>query len=509
MSKPRLQPYIYGTLSGICTATAFITPNTIFSSCLGWIAVAALVLLMRLSNRPYLDTYIAGIVANAAGFYWLYFTIGDFGGFSALEALSIYALFVLVSSIQFPVFALLYRYLPAFVDTWGIRAATAWVFTETVPIRIFPWNYGHTQLSFSAFAQSADLAGSLLISFMMFWVVESAFKIFAFSERRKQLWVPLALMIVLIVYGYQRIAYISALKPPQQEVAIVQANISTEEKHNIKFFLENFDSYVRLSKAVAKSNRLIVWPESTLMQWVYASVGSTKNDPRLPDLGTGISYLVGALTFDSKKQLFNSALPIYQDGTVPYPYHKQVLMPFGEYVPLVSVFPWLRNLVINETDFTPGDGVVVFRYPITNDQGKVNFVKVSPLICYEDVMPELSRQATLAGADLLINITNDAWFGKSAAPYQHHLIASFRAIENRRTLIRSTNSGLSAIVNPLGETIAQIPIFSEGTALASVDLLDEMTVYTLYGYSIWWILAVLSLVFTLIGMVREDNKQHE
>src|SRR5262249_39140144 len=150
----------------------------------------------------------------------------------------------------------------------------------------------------------------------------------------------------------------------------------------------------------------------------------------------------------------------------------------------------------------------VFKYPMTNAEGKMNYVKVAPLICYEDIMPELSRQAALNGADLLVNITNDAWFGKSAAPFQHHLIASFRAIENRRFLIRSTNSGLSAVINPLGETVAQIPIFSEGTVLATVGLLDEMTVYTLYGYSIWWMLAVFSLVFTLIGIVREDNKSN-
>ena len=100
------------------------------------------------------------------------------------------------------------------------------------------------------------------------------------------------------------------------------------------------------------------------------------------------------------------------------------------------------------------------------EDGTPYTLKVAPLVCYEDTVPALARKATLGGSELLVNITYDTWFGRSAAPHEHHLIAAFRAIENRRFLVRATNSGLSAVVDPLGRTIARLPVFSEGTLAA-------------------------------------------
>src|SRR5205823_318489 len=121
-------------------------------------------------------------------------------------------------------------------------------------------------------------------------------------------------------------------------------------------------------------------------------------------------------------------------------------------------------------------------------------LKVAPLICYEDTVPALAREATQKGAELLVNITSDSWFGRSLAPYQHHLIAAFRAIENRRFLIRATSTGLSAVVDPLGRTIARIPAFAEGTTAANVDLLKYRSAYTEYVRERpWWVLLAVSL----------------
>ena len=125
-------------------------------------------------------------------------------------------------------------------------------------------------------------------------------------------------------------------------------------------------------------------------------------------------------------------------------------------------------------------------------------IKVSPLICYEDVIANPSRESTKLNAELLVNITNDGWFGDTVAPYQHNLIASFRAIENRRFLIRSTNTGLTAIINPVGQTVHKLAPFSEGTLLAKVHLMSYMTLYTLYiGDGFAWLIVVLTLTFTV------------
>jgi apolipoprotein N-acyltransferase len=130
--------------------------------------------------------------------------------------------------------------------------------------------------------------------------------------------------------------------------------------------------------------------------------------------------------------------------------------------------------------------------------GKVSTLKVAPLICYEDTVPALARKASRKGAELLVNITSDSWFGRTLAPHQHHLIAAFRAIENRRFLIRATNTGLSGVVDPLGRTIASIPPFAEGTATAQVTPLTYHSAYTNgIGDRPWWTLLVVSLVSTV------------
>ena len=121
--------------------------------------------------------------------------------------------------------------------------------------------------------------------------------------------------------------------------------------------------------------------------------------------------------------------------------------------------------------------------------GTAYTLKVAPLICYEDTVPRPAREAALGGAELLVNLTYDTWFGRSAAPHEHHLIAAFRAIENRRFLVRATNTGLSAVVDPLGRTIARLPAFSEGAVAAKVVLLDDRTLYARFVRERpWWAL---------------------
>lgn len=176
---------------------------------------------------------------------------------------------------------------------------------------------------------------------------------------------------------------------------------------------------------------------------------------------------------------FNSALAVYQNGTVPLPYHKRILMPFGEYMPFSETFPWIQDLNPLAAGFTPGSEQTVFSFPMQHNSIE-KIVRVAPLICYEDVLPSLSREAVQMKAHLLVNLTNDAWFGKSHASRQHHQIAAFRAVENSRFLLRGTNTGLTSIVDPLGQTTAQLPVYSEGNIIADVLLLENNTLFTRY-----------------------------
>jgi apolipoprotein N-acyltransferase len=174
-------------------------------------------------------------------------------------------------------------------------------------------------------------------------------------------------------------------------------------------------------------------------------------------------------------------------------------MPFGEYTPLGGIFPWLKELNGMAGEFSAGKSAVVFQYPL--DGAAEEKLKVSPLICYEDIVPSLSREAVQEGAEILVNLTNDAWFGNTVAPHQHHLIASFRSIENHRYLLRSTNTGLTAIVDPVGRTVGSLPPYSEGVLRSEVIPFDNRTIYSVFGDRMWWIMVFLTLTSSFVTRV--------
>src|SRR5262249_50707727 len=179
----------------------------------------------------------------------------------------------------------------------------------------------------------------------------------------------------------------------------------------------------------------------------------------------------------------------------------------GETIPLASYFPWLKGLNARAGVFSAGMEATVFEYPMRRPDGTVSTLRVAPLICYEDTVPALAREATQKGAELLVHITSDSWFGRTLAPHQHHLIAAFRAIENRRFLIRATNTGLSAVVDPLGRTIARIPPFSEGTVTAMVRPLSYRSAYTDWvGDRPWWGLLAVRVVGVMVRQSRRRRR---
>jgi apolipoprotein N-acyltransferase len=494
MIKPsNYRAYTYAALSALCVAAAWLLPGGRAGALLGWAGVLATVLLARSCRSAYLPVYLSGAITNALGFFWLTATISDFGGFNTLLTALIFLLFVTLSAVQYLIFAFIQRNLPEIFDRWALSTACAWVVSEVAAVRIFPWHMGHTQIAFLPFVQIAALGGSQLVSFMMFWLSESLLRRLLLREANPRMWLAPLCFAAGLLYGLHRLETLSAAPGRAQEVAVVQANITVAQKHNVKFFKENTARYVALTKKIAERGKhvLAIWPETVLTEWVPDSVGRVENDPRLPYFGDKLSLLLGALTYQSRTKLFNSALAVFSDGSVPEPYHKRVLMPFGEYMPLAGLFPWLNQLNPGAAAFRAGETAVVFHYPMRADSGESYFFKVSPLICYEDVVQGLAREAVQAGAEVLVNLTNDAWFGRTAAPEQHHLIAAFRAIENGRFLVRSTNSGLTAVVAPSGATLARIAPFEEKVLMTRVLALDHKTPYNHLGNIPWWCLAAL------------------
>lgn len=491
--------YFLACLSALSTSFAWWNPGTHSSSLLGWIGVAFLVACVRSATLSYRAMLLHGIICNLLGFYWLFHTIRDFGGFGTPLAALVFAMFVLLSANQQLLFLFIFKRLPRSFHDARVATALAWVSAEFLAIRIFPWSLAHTQIAFQEFVQFADVLGVSGLTFLLLWASDGLYCFFAERRLRPSNLLPLIIFGLVVVYGATSIPRYHHGSAEPVRVALVQGNVTVQEKHDMKYFTLNLERYRQLSEGVAKPGMLIVWPETVINKFISDGVRNVLDEPRLPFVGPGTSFLVGALTFESQTRYFNSAVPIFDNGTVGRSYHKQILMPFGEFTPFSATFPWLKELNQTAADFTPGSEVNVFRYQ-SNAEGTRSFT-VSPLICYEDVVPSLARQASAGGAEILVNLTNDAWFGDTVAPYQHNLIASFRAIENRRWLLRATNAGLTTIISPHGETVAALPPFREGVLEYDINAENTQTLYTRY-FGAWFDIAVsaLTLLAAVVGL---------
>lgn len=453
---------------------AWLNPGTSVGAALGWTAVAFFSVAGQISHHRIRRFFTAGIFAYIGGFHWLSGTIRDFGGFPTLPTFAIFMLFASVSAIQFAIFAFMRGRAVPWMNRWGLALPLSWLIAHQFWIKLFPWNFGHTQLGFPVFAQLAGITGVSGITFMMFWVVESICNRSVVTLKAK----ILALAVFMMTLGYGIWVQDSLQKviatSPNLSTVLIQGNVSLQEKHNQTYFTINRENYLKTSALVSQRDTLIIWPESVITDSVPTSVAHVKDSSLLPFIGDGSALLVGALTRETPWIYHNSSLLIRPDGTLDEPYHKIILLPFGEYMPFSEFSQWLRDLNGPFVQLTPGTIPRVLSFITSTGQS----VQLSPLVCYEDILPALGKIATQLGAQVLINQTNDAWFGDTVAPYQHHMIASFRAIENRRYLLRSTNTGLTAVVDPTGRTLASLLPYTESVLPMEISLLTYRSSYT-------------------------------
>jgi apolipoprotein N-acyltransferase len=192
----------------------------------------------------------------------------------------------------------------------------------------------------------------------------------------------------------------------------------------------------------------------------------------------------------------NSAYLLRSDGIVAGRYDKVHLVPYGEYVPLRQLFPFIGKLVAGVGDFRSGKGFV----PLVSDGRRFGV-----LICYEGIFPEAARDYKRNRADLLVNITNDAWFGRTSAPYQHLSMTVFRAIENRLYLVRAANTGVSAVIDPTGVILSRTGVFERTVLKGEVKFIDEKTFYAAYGDLFVYLCGLLLILNDFIQKRRRSH----
>lgn len=481
-----LYPWLTSIIGALLLVSAWHYPGTSLSAALCWSSIALLFTTLNHKGKTLLPIYFAGVVSYLGGFSWLLNTIRDFGGIPTLPALAIFLLFASASAVQFAIWGFCFKNLPDWCSRYGLKTAVSWLIAHHFWIKIFPWDFGHTQIAFEPFAQLAGILGVTGITFIMMWVSE------ALCARRalSALALPLALLTLAasVVYGVAIKEEILALRPNSITTVMVQGNLTLHRADGITYTSVNRDSYLRSSARYAERDTLIIWPESSITDLNPDLARHVTETKSLPFFRDGSIFLVGGITGNDRSQLFNSSILIRADGSLDTPYHKMILMPFGEYTPFSRWLPWLKEINHTAGDFVSGSSVGVLSYKLSDGRN----VKLSPLICYEDIVPGLAREASAKGAEILINQTNDVWFGDTVAPYQHHIIASFRAIENRRFLLRSTNTGVTAVVDPLGRTLAQLLPYTEAVLPMEISLIDYKSFFTQVPIpTIWLVLASL------------------
>ncbi len=437
---------------------------------------------------------ITGAATIALGFHWLVYTIHVFGGVNYALAALAFALFVACSAIPFVVFAALVRLCGT--GPLGLLPSAFWVAVEFWFPNLFPWYLATSQTLFTSLNQSADLVGHYGTTFVLLWCGTALYRVLRArrgeDNMRPAAWSAGAACVLLgacMVYGQARLVQVdSAVKAaPKLDVAVVQGNISIERKGKAAFLKTNQKAYRELSTKSADAD-LVIWPESAVEKWLPERAGRIPAEllpARHPHM------ILGAISYRERPgnrfRKYNSAFAVSPAGTVLGRYHKRVLLAFGEYVPLASVIGGLPGMPPIGEGFTRGRIESAFTLP----QG----ARVAPLICYEDLMPELSRRFVRdQRANLLVNLTNDAWYGRTVAPWQHARLARWRSLETRRSLVRATNTGVTTVIGPAGRMSAPLPLFEEGVLTATVPLLEMETAYVRYGDWFAWLMSLTTAV---------------
>lgn len=439
---------------------------------------------------------VAGIFTNIPAFYWLVYTMHVFGGFPYPVSAFFYVCLSAYTSCQFVLFALgMHRLGPG---PLGLSAPLLWVPLEFLYPQIFPWRLANSQFPVPVLTQIGDVTGPFGLSFAMAWFAAGLAQFLRDRRRRAPLIAACASVAAIAAYGAMRMPVIQAAvdAAPPVRVGLVQGNVGIVEKSDATYFEVNVEKYRELSLPLQDDVDLLIWPETVAQWWVPGNVERLEGkDNPFPELRRHLIY--GGLGYDRNAageiEKHNSAFLLGPGGELLGRYDKRILMPFGEYMPGASLIPALAELSPQTGDFTPGRRVVTLDVP-----GKV---RVAPLICYEDVPADLARAMTRAGAEALLTMFNDAWFGATAAPYEHEALALWRAIENRRYFLRAGNAGVTGVIDPLGRVVGRLGLFTEETMRAEIRPLRIRTFYTEHGDVFAWAV-VAAAAAALLGRWR-------
>jgi len=479
-------------LSGLLLAAAFPRPD-IYP--LAWVGLIPMLMVMH--RRPFAAGFTAGVFFFSAVLYWLNIVMTTYGGLQTFFSLLAY-LFLVV-------------YLAAYIGTvtWlacRLKDVLKLPYLATVPflwvafeylrgtlLTGFPWALlGYSQHNFSTAIQSADVTGVYGVSFLL--VSVNCTIAWMITEPRNRLaWLGLGIVLLMtgthLGYGTWRNSQPVEQRDNKLRVALIQGNIDQAQKWVAENRQATIDRYKALStQALQQPSDLLIWPEAATPFFVQDDSGPAQQVLSLPE-ELNVPLLFGSPAYhqldDGRYEYFNSAFLLSEEGRTLGRSDKVHLVPFGEYVPLGRLLSFIDKLVVGVGDFSQGQ---IRPLALNNNN-------IGVLICYEAIFPHLARDYVRKGSRLLVNLTNDAWFGRSSAPYQHLAMVKFRAIENRIWLARAANTGISAFISPGGRVVAASPLFQPFSLNGVIGLGAETTFYTRFGDLFAYVCLGLSFAF--------------
>lgn len=501
------RPGLLAIFSGILIALSFPNPNISF---LAWISLIPLLIALEESTpkTAFRLGMTCGITGYALILYWLNIVFTKYGHIPWSVSIPIYLMLVIWLALFYGASTWIAR----LGESAGIKSAftlpIAWVafdFIRSFLFSGFSWAMlGHSQFRTLPLIQIADLAGVYGITLL---IVLSNIVIYRAVRAVSGTTIPypvksalllLLLLILTLYYGFSCLNESQIVTGKPFKVALIQGNIPQDVKWSPEFRELTVDSYDRLSReaAIKGGVDLIVWPESAVP---FFFQDEPLQAERLRVLARDLNayLLFGSPAHElrnGKNTYLNSAFMLSPKGETIGRADKLHLVPLGEYIPFGNLLTFINKLVVGIGDFAPGEQAIVL------DAGGI---KLGVQVCYEIIFPELARRYVNAGARVLVAITNDAWFGRSSAPYQHLAIATFRAVETRTPLIRAANTGVTAIVDKNGHISTMTGLFVEAYRTGEVQPGSGQSLYLKIGDSAAWLCVLLTAGIFLFVRLKQ------
>jgi apolipoprotein N-acyltransferase len=512
--EARALPGVWAALCAVlCGVLYFLAFPGIDCWPLGFVALIPLRLALvgQTPKRAFWLGWLSGLTMITLGFYWMVDMMKQFSGFSAPICMLLLTIVNAFESGRMGLFAWLFaRGEQRFPKHSGLLWLSALVTSElTFPVLFF-WSFGAVLHNIPVFTQVAELGGvfavTLVVAAANFGLSE--FLVARIERRPVNVRGALAYLLVPVIaglYGLLRIHQVDArvAAAPKAEIGLVQANMSLTEKRQRHD--EGMLRHMRATEEMTAKQHLdlVIWSETSVMGAMLED-DAARIVPRAFAARLHVPLLFGAVlvkpvTDAREYAYFNSALITDDRGQVHGRYDKQELVPFSEHMPLGRELPSLYEISPNSGKFEPGE---------LNEPLPLGEHRIATLICNDDVMPALGNRVTHdTNTDLLANLTNDAWFGDTTEPWIHLALASFRAIEHRRFFIRSTNSGVSAFIDPVGRVLSTTETFKQQTLVHQIAWLKGRTVYEALGDWPYWIPGLFAVYAAFSGRPRREGRK--